>query len=611
MKKFGIITGVLMVAVFGLWASLAVKSPLSIIQPEASAQLRNMLPGSLVEYKILSDGQEIASGSQAITEKGALVIPPLPEGQSQETLEYDFSLQGAGTEDAVDLNVILDAANQTVNIKGQGLQSFADVKIQNNKTFIESRADWAGNFAANNPFDFNALKKEGESSFEISFMGSGLGDIQRGTSPNIIQIIVADDENGFTTGGDAPEHSWTDSNQPNQHTAIFPARNSYVGVVYNETYCGNPRLSVCERNDMAQQIQSIARNHVRALMAMTEEFSTVMMQQATMVGMFFDAKQQMDTQREARLAVNEANKTYHPSDQMCRFGTFMRSVADTEEHMRFNKAAFSEGMVEAYANQENRATAEGYAVDILARLDQFKDTFCAPDDNNENGLELMCGGGAQPRSRSNNDIDFTRIVDAPLTLDLDFTDGTDPVGTEEDVLALARHLYYPRAFEGEIRTETITKPKLLQDWRAFVATQSVAHNSMGHILSMKARSEEGSAQEDQKKGWQFMKALLVEFGIEEDEVDALVGERPSYYAQMEVLTKKIYQDPDFYTNLYDKPANVDRIAAAMDAVKLMQGRDRFEAALRREMLTSLLVEQALEKHIRRTNSLLESFDDGL
>ena len=91
-----------------------------------------------------------------------------------------------------------------------------------------------------------------------------------------------------------------------------------------------------------------------------------------------------------------------------------------------------------------------------------------------------------------------------------------------------------------------------------------------------------------------MKSFLREFDFADDaEIHAYLGERPSYYAQMEVLTKKLYQHPNFYTNLYDKPVNVDRMGVAMDALSLMNQRDRYDSMLRREMLNAMLIEESL------------------
>ena len=74
----------------------------------------------------------------------------------------------------------------------------------------------------------------------------------------------------------------------------------------------------------------------------------------------------------------------------------------------------------------------------------------------------------------------------------------------------------------------------------------------------------------------------------------LVGENPSYFAQMEVLTKRIYQDPRFFAELYDKPANVERQRAAMRGINLAQQNDLLGVLHRREMLLSVLLELKLQ-----------------
>ena len=79
------------------------------------------------------------------------------------------------------------------------------------------------------------------------------------------------------------------------------------------------------------------------------------------------------------------------------------------------------------------------------------------------------------------------------------------------------------------------------------------------------------------------------------EINNLIGENPSYDTQMEILTKRLYQDPKFYVNLYDTPANVKRQKTAMKAVSLMQDRDMYESLQRSEMLMSVLLEMKLLK----------------
>jgi hypothetical protein len=63
---------------------------------------------------------------------------------------------------------------------------------------------------------------------------------------------------------------------------------------------------------------------------------------------------------------------------------------------------------------------------------------------------------------------------------------------------------------------------------------------------------------------------------------------------MELLTKKLYQRPEFYTNLYTSDANIARTQATMRAVGLMQNFDMFKSRLRNESMMAVLVELELE-----------------
>jgi hypothetical protein len=142
-----------------------------------------------------------------------------------------------------------------------------------------------------------------------------------------------------------------------------------------------------------------------------------------------------------------------------------------------------------------------------------------------------------------------------------------------------------------------------QNSRGLIAAMGVAHDSFASIAGMKSKTVPGIGA---ASGWNFMKSMMRDFGLADADIDQLLGQYPSYYAQMEVLTKKIYQRPDFYTNLYDKPTNVKRISDAMTAIQIMQQRDFYESRLRNEMLTSMLVEQALAKHVESINGQVVS-----
>ncbi|PJF38459.1 MAG: hypothetical protein CUN55_17220, partial [Phototrophicales bacterium] len=141
------------------------------------------------------------------------------------------------------------------------------------------------------------------------------------------------------------------------------------------------------------------------------------------------------------------------------------------------------------------------------------------------------------------------------------------------------------------------------DLRSIAAKRSVAQNSLNAIIALKARGEPGVTS--------YMYRLMEDMGVKRSEIDDLLGENPSYFAQMEVLTKYIYQNPDFYADLYDKPANVERKGAVLQAIALMQDRDTFDSLLRSEASLATLLETLLQKEHRRVAAKLKDIDtDG-
>ncbi len=356
-------------------------------------------------------------------------------------------------------------------------------------------------------------------------------------------------------------------------------------------------------------------NILPAMMLLTDQVSAVATYQTFVIGTFFDAKHQLETQRTLQKIRARAHKDYHPSEGMCEFGSSTKSLAASERKSELTAHIMSQRFQDRMLGNTNTAAAGGPNYDKSARLKQFREKFCDPT-NNDAGMDQLCehGGniGADDMQRMNKDIDYLRTVDAPWTLNVDFTD-TDLTHNEEEILALADNLYGHEVFNRLTGTDVTAggiKPvegnddeelhHTYMDARAVLAKLSVAKNSYNSITSMKSSGTSSSRE--------FMAAILEELGIsgtsgEIDNQKALLGYNPdiagepeigpSYYAQMEVLTKKIYQNPDFYTSLYDKPANIERKKVAMQAIALMQKFDLFKSYLRYESSLSVLLELAV------------------
>jgi hypothetical protein len=343
--------------------------------------------------------------------------------------------------------------------------------------------------------------------------------------------------------------------------------------------------------------------HILPAMAMmTSQLSTAAIDQAQMVGRFFDAKHQMETQRLFQKMMAEAHKDYQPSEGMCEIATNIRSLATSSRKNDLGLSALADRMMKRQLSNGDVLSSADVNSDQNSRLKMFIKHYCNKRDNS-NGLGELCKSGGNDKERMNKDVDFTRSLESRLTINADFTKDETATTTpdEEDLFALSANLFAHDLFN--------TIPKLMlatpegQPWpeaynylnlRSVAAKRSVGQNSFAAIASERAKGDPEVAK--------YLKKIVVELGIPESEVDDILGENPSYFAQMEVLTKDIYQNPTFYTELYDKPANVLRKGAALRAINLMQERDLFRSQLRSEAVLAVILETMLESEHERVSA---------
>jgi hypothetical protein len=366
-------------------------------------------------------------------------------------------------------------------------------------------------------------------------------------------------------------------------------------------------------------------NWLAALMYMTEQFSTVMMQQMFIVGTFMDAKNQLESQLVFQKMTADIHATYKSDFQLCRFGTDVRSLAYAERQAQVNAAMLSSAMMSRDTLTVNSSALAGDGTDIEQRLRKFTAAYCSPAESQHN-MGNLCAA-APPQSQNNpartgNDLDFQRMVDAPYTIPVDFTNtvvaggGQDPnpdpdqQRMHEDIIALSKNLYASRLMPF-IATDDMRKEagiSVFHQLRSVQAIRSVAQYSFASIVGMKAKGATEGENEEASNVTHYLQKIIEELsppGTAQAEIERFLGKNPSYYAQMEVLTRKMFQNPNFYVNLYTSPQNVERTSVAMQAVRLMQDRDRFESSLRREMLISLILELKIRDYQETVNNLLQ------
>lgn len=368
---------------------------------------------------------------------------------------------------------------------------------------------------------------------------------------------------------------------------------------------------------------------VPALQRFTEQMTAVAMHQTMIIGMFIDAKNQLETQRLFQELQVQAHKDYQPSTSFCVFGTATRSLAHSEEVGRYNALALSRRQMARHLGNVNIGGARSTADDKRARWDQFVANYCDPWDNNREsgkantGLSSICKAptSASGRDRMNVDIDYTRLIENRRTLDLSFPNFVG-AADELDVMSLGNNLYGHNVLFREINTENVKDKDmshLYLSLRSVAAKRSVAENSFNAIVGMKTLGTAGGILDAAGSGptqtSKFLGAILKELGIPDDEIAKYLGlisyapgeaVDPSYYAQLEILAKKIYQNPDFYANLYDTPANVQRKGVALKAIDLMLDRAIYESQIRQEMAMSVLLSSKLSASFEDINKNLGS-----
>jgi hypothetical protein len=317
-------------------------------------------------------------------------------------------------------------------------------------------------------------------------------------------------------------------------------------------------------------------------------------------GAFLDASSFADAALVLQKMSAQILQSYTPSEQMCRFGTISRSLAASDARVDSNRLALSEIGLSRNLGKVRSVASSGLGLDFESRMKLFVDQFCDLTDNNS-GLTQMCQVATPvPDLGHNQDIDFTRLLDNNPTVNIDFTDG-DLTRDESGVVGLANFLYgHRQQKERTSKTslnETAGTSNKYREYRSVVARRAVAQNTYNTLAAMKAA---GSGASDA-----YIREVLKQVGLPDGDTYDYLGDQDtdypaaatSYNAQMEVLTKKLYQDPAFYANLMDSKSNVRRSSAALQGIGLMQSRDIYKSAERSEMLLAVLVELEARKMV--------------
>ncbi len=375
-----------------------------------------------------------------------------------------------------------------------------------------------------------------------------------------------------------------------------------VGEVMHEIFWGTGLWTTPDDFQNEFYIRDMFQNRFEpALQQAADSLRDIIITNALMIGAFIDGQAELSSLASVQKLNAQTMKDYQLSDQICRFGTLSRSLALSDDKSRtvqmglmaqiLNRQLLKDNMNSGDAGAD--ATTLGRSADKKGRWKQYKEKFCDAMDSNGS---LSASAAAEKCTATsdaqlNRDIDMTRTLDVPKSLNINFDSAASLTKDEENIIALGENLYAHdlplnlgrsdiMGIKQNGNDEQIRK---LIDFRSLVAKRSVAANSFAAFAGMKA---EGGASSKA-----YLESVAKELGLgSAADMKALIGDNPSYYTQMDFLAKRLYQTPQFYANLYDSPNNVGRQQAAIKAISLMQDRDIYESLQRSEMLLSTLME---------------------
>lgn len=366
---------------------------------------------------------------------------------------------------------------------------------------------------------------------------------------------------------------------------------------------------------------TVKNTWIAGLKSMSAQMTATQIQNAGIMGGIMDGVTNNNAILSMQTLQAGAYRDYTPGENLCRFGTLSRSLASADMAATAQTLAINTLLL----NRETHNGPHGspYADhDKLGKLDNLSNLYCNPGDNNGAPVACSCdttkGTCTGPMAaRSNRDLDFARLLGGRLTVDLNLTDGILTPDEQDIVGFLTTISAFPTlpSLSRGSSDASISPRSLLSfhDARQITAQRGLTRTTLSHFVGNRAQGGgDGTSA--------YMVALLQELGMSNEDAaqylkfdgvsltadgsDAARTHTPSYNAQMEILAKKIYQNPNYYTGLMDKPTNVTRAQAAQMAIRLMQRRDLYNVVTRREMLLSQLLESRLKTEENRMRTRL-------
>lgn len=323
---------------------------------------------------------------------------------------------------------------------------------------------------------------------------------------------------------------------------------------------------------------------------LAENWSTQILENARILGTFYDAQNQNFVHRQLQEEMLTAGRRSQPHDYGCVAGTLSTGItramyAEKAMRMALNIDANARNLHHRYGgNQYDFSMTQ----DSIWRWQAFIDHFCDPEQNTEHlpggpgwpatADSPACGnGGSSSWTMKNGDLMVAQNLLDNLTLD-----------TEEELRTvhfMSMQLIDPKMVNPIPFTaiEGSTGKGAMYERRTNSARRFIAKDMMNSII---ARRTPGSRPGPE------IRELLLQSGVPVNEIPA--DWNPSYNELMDIITTRRFWDPQYFVRLQNSPENATRERAILSVFSLMQERDAYELQERMNLMAAAMLAHMFE-----------------
>jgi hypothetical protein len=565
-----------------------------------SGQVRGsgLIPGSAVEVYIVENDGKVTSKKAEVAEDGTFMldnaglIGKLDSGPESVKIHININRDSAEAPRKVVFSYRKN--DNDLRISGSGFKQGQELEIYLNKQGRKFNkrsfyADWSGDFTSGSVNQALPILQNSETCFRFA----------EGKSEKRLCLSTK-----LASKGHFSLLQFVDGSAPVSNICKGIPAASPFSTWEPPSNCkpAGTCLSVCDPVHIAAWQEALKLNYLRAFMAMTQQLSVLMVQQAQIIGAFIDAKHQLEVQRWFQKGQARTHSDYHPGRPICYYGTLAEEFSSLMRLHTYNTEALNAYMIDreiAPASPEpgkGAGAPEGPAQDKLTRLRQFKELYCDPDNNGRDGMEEICT--RVDMDRRNKDINYSFVEYRPMhEINFEEEPKTD---AETDIIALSKNLFsheiFTRIPRKKIYHEISNKPldgsRLMMDLRSVIALRGPMRDTFSNIIALHGYGKRGL-----RGGLisELINEYLSNMDINEYRRAQYADPAPSEIAMLSILMSKFSQNPRYIVELHETDDNVERMHAAQQAIENIGGRKAFESALRREMNLSARLEARLKK----------------